>query len=272
MITERSTPTSRSGRAHRRIHHWRRLAVVTSLGAWAVAVVAGTSVGVASAGTPTVQVATNAMFGTILVTDSGMALYTLTTDHNGQSTCHGSCAAAWPALTVPAGTVPTGGPGVTGTVGSSQQSNGTFQVTYNGAPLYTFVGDTSPGEVTGNDVADFFVVTVAAATTTTTTEPAAAPTNSAPTSGAAPTASSGSPAPAASGPKPSTAAAAAGSASATPASQGALAFTGTGPGLRWMSALGALLVGLGLVMLGAFRARRTGAEVEEAACVTRWAS
>jgi predicted lipoprotein with Yx(FWY)xxD motif len=238
--------------------------VVPSLGVFAVAVMAGAGLdmGVASAGTPTVQVATNAMFGTILTTDSGMALYTLTTDHNGQSTCHGSCAAVWPALTVPAGTVPTGGPGVTGTVGSSQQSNGTFQVTYNGSPLYTFVSDTSPGQVSGNGVADFFVVTVApATTTTTTTAPGPAPTNGAPAPGAAPpTAPSASPAKAAaSGPKPSTAA---GTAPATSTAPGALAFTGTGPGLRWVFALGVLLVGLGLVMLGVFRglgpARRSG--------------
>src|SRR6202034_2638271 len=100
---------------------------------------------------------------------SGFALYTLDTDHNGQSTCHGGCAAVWPPLTVPAGTVPSGGPGVTGTVGVSLQTNGTDQVTYNGSPLYTFVSDTAPGQVTGNSISGFFVATVAPATTTTTT-------------------------------------------------------------------------------------------------------
>jgi predicted lipoprotein with Yx(FWY)xxD motif len=258
MMTDRFTRTRTPGRGHPRTGRWRRMLAATSLGTLVVVVVAGAAgTGVAAAGTPTVQVATNAMFGIILTTDSGMALYTLTTDHNGQSTCHGSCAAAWPALTVPAGTVPTGGPGVTGTVGTSEQSNGTFQVTYNGAPLYTFVGDASPGQVNGNNVADFFVVTVAPATTTTTTEPGAPPPNGAPAAGTAPptaTSSTPTPTPASTGPAPSTASSAKTAPGVTSASEGALAFTGTGPGLTWLLALGVLLVGLGLVVLGAVRA------------------
>jgi len=58
-------------------------------------------------------------------------------------------------LNIPAGTVATGGPGVTGTVGAATQSNGTLQVTYNGSPLYTFVSDTAPGQVTGDGVTGF---------------------------------------------------------------------------------------------------------------------
>ena len=34
--------------------------------------------------------------------------------------------------------------------------DGTSQVTYKGAPLYTFAEDTSPGEVNGNGVSDSF--------------------------------------------------------------------------------------------------------------------
>jgi hypothetical protein len=69
----------------------------------------------------------------------------------------GPCAQAWPALTVPAGTTPHGGPGVNGTLATAKQSDGSLQVTYNGALLYTFVSDTSPGQVTGNGVAGFSV-------------------------------------------------------------------------------------------------------------------
>jgi hypothetical protein len=46
---------------------------------------------------------------------------------------------------------------VSGTLATAQQSNGALQVTYNGALLYTFVSDTSPGQVTGNGVAGFSV-------------------------------------------------------------------------------------------------------------------
>jgi predicted lipoprotein with Yx(FWY)xxD motif len=210
----------------------------------------------AGAATPTVQVATNATFGTILVNGAGQALYTLNTDHNGQSTCHGSCAAVWPPLNVPAGTVPTAGPGVGGTVATSRQADGTTQVTYNGSPLYTFVSDTSPGQVTGNNVSGFFVVTAGLTTTTTTAAPpptTPAPPGSSATPGATP------------GPSAATAPGSSGS-SATPAAPtspaggagtgGTLAFTGAGPGLRWVFVLGLLFVALGsLCVLGWARRR-----------------
>src|SRR3984957_17138989 len=118
--------------------------------------------------TSTVQAASNATYGEILTTGAGLALYSLNTDQGGQSTCTGACAAAWPALTVPSGTTPTAGSGVTGALATAEQSNGTFQVTYNGLLLYTFAGDT-PGQVTGQGVDGFSVVILAAITTTTTT-------------------------------------------------------------------------------------------------------
>jgi len=206
---------------------------------------------VASATTPTVLVATNATFGPVLTNASGLALYTLDTDHNGQSTCHGACAAAWPPITVPAGTVPTGGAGVTGSVGAAKQSNGTFQVTYNGSPLYTFVGDSAPGQVTGNGVSGFSVVVVTAAVTTTTTStPGTTPP---PTGGAG----SAAPATAASGSAPApSGTTAAGTGTGTP---GRLAFTGAGPILVGLSALGLLLV-----MLGALLAFGSGRDPREA--------
>ncbi len=247
MITERSTGTSAPRRAHRDSGRGRRTLALISLSALAAAAVVGAAgMGVASGATPTVQVATNATFGTILTNDSGLALYTLDTDHNGQSTCHGACAAAWPPVTVPAGTVPTGGPGVTGTVGSSKQSNGTFQVTYNGAPLYTFVSDTTPGQVTGNGVAGFSVVIVSMVTsTTTTTAPAKTPTGSATPGGTtSPGAPSAAPAPTAASTSPS-AGSTAGASSTAP---GKLAFTGAGPGLWWLLLLGLLLVVSGAVV------------------------
>jgi len=217
------------------------------------ALLVGAGGSLASAATPTVQVETNPTFGAILANSAGDALYTLNTDHNGQSTCHGSCAAAWPALTVATGTVPTAGPGVSGTVGTAVQSNGTTQVTYNGSPLYTFVSDTAPGQVTGNNVAGFSVVTAGLTTTTTTVAPApttpAPPASSAPSSGA----TAASPATSSGGSGPSTAPAASPGASST--TPGTLAFTGTGPGLRWVFVIGLLLLGLGsMCVLG--RARR----------------
>jgi predicted lipoprotein with Yx(FWY)xxD motif len=215
-----------------------------SLGAFALATAGTVGTGVASAATPTVLVGTNATFGAILTTASGMALYTLDTDHNGQSSCHGSCAALWPPLTVPAGTTATGGPGVTGTVGTAMQPNGTLQVTYKGSPLYTFVSDSAPGQVTGNGVTGFFVVTVSPATTTTT------PAGSAPSGSTAASGPSGTPVPAtnASGPAPSTAASGTAAPAMTSTTPGTLAFTGAGVGLLWLFVVGLFLLTLGVLL------------------------
>jgi predicted lipoprotein with Yx(FWY)xxD motif len=56
----------------------------------------------------------------------------------------------WPALTLATGETPTGGPGVTGTLGTiTRADDGTLQVTYNGKPLYFFKNDQAPGDLNG---------------------------------------------------------------------------------------------------------------------------
>ncbi|HXW33124.1 MAG TPA: hypothetical protein VEJ87_00985 [Acidimicrobiales bacterium] len=103
--------------------------------------------------------------GLVLTNASGLTLYRLTTDH-GSSTCNGGCASTWPPLTVPSGTKITAVSGVGGTFGTITRSDGTLQVTYNGAPLYTFVGDTKPGEANGQGISGiWFAVTPAGSTT-----------------------------------------------------------------------------------------------------------
>jgi predicted lipoprotein with Yx(FWY)xxD motif len=91
--------------------------------------------------------------GTILVAGSnGMTLYVFTMDtkDSGTSACVDTCIATWPALTVAAGATPTGGAGVTGTLGTiTRPDDGTLQVTYNGLPLYFFTNDQAPGDLNG---------------------------------------------------------------------------------------------------------------------------
>jgi len=88
----------------------------------------------------------NATIGSsILVNSSGMTLYKFSADTAGMSACSGTCATAWPPLTVASGTTPKGGSGASGTFGTITRSDGTLQVTHNGDPLYTFSGDTSAG-------------------------------------------------------------------------------------------------------------------------------
>jgi len=135
----------------------------------------------ASAGTAaanaTVKTASSAQFGTILVNSAGMALYTYGPNGGGTiNKCTGACLQAWPALTVPAGTSPTLSSGVAGTVATSTQADGTLQVTYNGKLLYTFLSDTSPGQVTGNGVAMFSVAKVSTAASSTAVSPTTAST------------------------------------------------------------------------------------------------
>ena len=100
----------------------------------------------------TVEAKSVGSLGTVLVAGSnGMTVYTFTQDvkDSGTSACTGGCLTTWPALTVASGT-PTGGSGVTGTLGTiTRADDGTTQVTYNGLPLYFFSGDTAPGDGNG---------------------------------------------------------------------------------------------------------------------------
>jgi len=85
--------------------------------------------------------------GTAVVTNSkGMTLYWFAPDTSTTSKCTGSCATYWPPVTGPV----TAGSGVTGTLGTITRPDGTTQATYDGHPLYTYVGDTGPGQAKGN--------------------------------------------------------------------------------------------------------------------------
>jgi predicted lipoprotein with Yx(FWY)xxD motif len=227
-----------------------------------VAAGAATGSSVAAAAGSTVNVGTSTNFGSVLTNAGGFALYTFPSDHNGMSACTGVCMTVWPALTVAAGTTPTAGTGVSGTVAAVVQANGTYQVTYNGAPLYTFVSDTTPGQVSGNGVGGFAVVQVSSApaptttvpaTTTPTTSPPSTPTTAAPAGTATtspPAASSAQAAHPATAAAGSTAGTSSGTASGSAGTGGTLALTGPGPSLMWLGIVGAGLLALSLSVLG----------------------
>lgn len=91
-------------------------------------------------------------FGTGLVAGAnGMTVYTFTQDvkDSGKSNCNAGCINIWPALTVPAGTTPTGSAALTGKLSTITRDDGTTQVTYNGLPLYFFQNDKAPGDTNG---------------------------------------------------------------------------------------------------------------------------
>ena len=86
--------------------------------------------------------------GKALVDGKGRTLYLWEADKNGTSACAGACAAAWPP--VPVTGTPHADSGVNqALLGSVKRADGTEQLTYNGHPLYYFVGDASSGVAHG---------------------------------------------------------------------------------------------------------------------------
>ena len=85
---------------------------------------------------------------TVLTNASGLTLYTFAPDSVNKSVCYGSCATYWP----PVPGHLTAGTGVTGKLGTFARTGGGTQETYNGHPLYTYVGDTGPGQAHGNNL------------------------------------------------------------------------------------------------------------------------
>jgi predicted lipoprotein with Yx(FWY)xxD motif len=83
---------------------------------------------------------------TVLTNASGFTLYSFVPDTATKSNCNGACATYWPPVKGPA----TAGTGVTGKLGTITRSDGSMQATYNGHPLYTYVGDKSAGQAKGN--------------------------------------------------------------------------------------------------------------------------
>ncbi|HEX7471638.1 MAG TPA: hypothetical protein VF323_01035, partial [Candidatus Limnocylindrales bacterium] len=103
----------------------------------------------------TVAVATgSAAVGKYLTGDNGMTLYTFKNDTpgSGKSACTGGCAANWPLFTLENGEKAVAGAGVTGTIGTIPTTDSKTQVTYNGAPLYYFKGDSAAGDTNGQGV------------------------------------------------------------------------------------------------------------------------
>ena len=107
-----------------------------------------------SATRPAYEVGTGTVkgIGTVLVDGKGLTLYLFVPDKQlSKSTCYGACAQGWPPLLLPTGvTSPLAAPGVESSLlGTTQRTDGTTQVTYDKWPLYLWVGDSEPGQATG---------------------------------------------------------------------------------------------------------------------------
>jgi predicted lipoprotein with Yx(FWY)xxD motif len=121
------------------------LICIVALVAFGIAVARAAGPGSASASG---RLKTATIGGVRVLTDArGFTLYWFAPDTATSSACYGSCAAYWPPVT---GT-PSEGLGVSGMLATITRSDGTTQITYNGHPLYTYVGDTAPGQAFGNN-------------------------------------------------------------------------------------------------------------------------
>lgn len=116
---------------------------------------AGTQQTTSTAAAGSVSVSTRELsgLGAVLVDDRGRTLYLFVPDKHARVTCTGSCAAAWPPLKLAAGEKPAAaGRAKASLLGSARDPEGGTVVTYNGWPLYTYVGDTSAGTANGQAV------------------------------------------------------------------------------------------------------------------------
>lgn len=82
--------------------------------------------------------------GKTLVDAKGMTLYTFAKDAGGKSACTGGCAKNWPPLMAKAGAMAEGDWTVI------TRDDGSKQWAYKGKPLYTWVKDKKPGDITGD--------------------------------------------------------------------------------------------------------------------------
>lgn len=95
----------------------------------------------------------NSSYGRVLASQTGYAYYIFELDSPTTSNCNASCSAVWPPVV---GSSPVISGGVKKSlVGSITLSDGAKMVTYNGHPLYTFMGDTAPKSTAGQGVYSF---------------------------------------------------------------------------------------------------------------------
>ncbi len=138
----------------------------------------------AASTTAIVKTASNSKLGaSILTSSSGMTLYTLSGERNGKFICSSSaCLHVWHPVTVAATVTPSG----VSSLATVKRSDGTVQVTYKGAPLYTFAEDKAPGEDNGQGIKDVGTWSVVKIGTAAPASQAASESSSAEPSGSAP--------------------------------------------------------------------------------------
>jgi predicted lipoprotein with Yx(FWY)xxD motif len=101
----------------------------------------------------TVDVAKTGL-GDVLADSQGRTLYLFMADQGTTSECSGPCATNWPPLKA-SGKLTAGKGAVASMIGTTARSDGATQVTYNGHPVYTFMGDKKAGDTNGEGLVAF---------------------------------------------------------------------------------------------------------------------
>jgi predicted lipoprotein with Yx(FWY)xxD motif len=111
----------------------------------------------------TATVTVNGTTKSVLTNAQGRTLYYRSSDAPPSTVCSGGCAGAWPPLVMSGSSTPTSAVSLPGKLTIVSDANGN-QVEYNGHPLYTYSGDTGPGQTNGEGVAGVWhVVTLSLA-------------------------------------------------------------------------------------------------------------
>jgi len=93
-------------------------------------------------------------YGRILVDGSGRTLYLFDIERDPTPRCYDACAVSWPPLL--ATTASTTDPLLNQTsIAVSPRNNDSQQLTYNGHPLYYYVGDTKAGQIRCQNAVEF---------------------------------------------------------------------------------------------------------------------
>ena len=108
----------------------------------------------ANAGPPVTVKPGASEYGRILVDSKGFALYAFTRDGRAPSRCSGECARAWPPY-IARGALAQGAGTSAGRLGVARRADGRRQVTFDGRPLYYYVGDRRPGQVLCQNVSEY---------------------------------------------------------------------------------------------------------------------
>lgn len=107
----------------------------------------------APAGAVSLKVAMSGL-GSVLTDAKGRTLYLFTRDSGNTPSCTGACTSVWPPLT--SSTAAQVGTGASASLlGTVSNAGGRQQVTYNGHPLYYYVGDVNPGDTNGEQLDQF---------------------------------------------------------------------------------------------------------------------